>query len=47
MRIDRGLPKGSTVGYYIGEMKEDGARMAQVLWGTYSVFEYNDDGQSS
>lgn len=40
-RIERGLPKGTTVGYYIGGMKEDvreeGARTAQVLLGTYAM----------
>jgi hypothetical protein len=46
-QIDRGLPKGTTVGYYIGGMKEGGASMAQVPLGTYSGFEYDGDGQSS
>jgi superfamily II DNA or RNA helicase len=40
-RIERGLPKGTTVGYYIGGMKEEireeGARTAQVLLGTYAM----------
>jgi superfamily II DNA or RNA helicase len=40
-RIEKGLPKGTTVGYYIGGMKEDvreeGARTAQVLLGTYAM----------
>ena len=40
-RIERGLPKGTTVSYYIGGMKEDvreeGARTAQVLLGTYAM----------
>jgi len=40
-RIERGLPKGTTFGYYIGGMKEDvreeGARTAQVLLGTYAM----------
>jgi superfamily II DNA or RNA helicase len=40
-RIERGLPKGTTVGYYIGGMKEDvreeGAKTAQVLLGTYAM----------
>jgi len=40
-RIERGLPKGTRVGYYIGGMKEEvreeGARSAQVLLGTYAM----------
>ena len=40
-RIEKGLPKGTTVSYYIGGMKEDvresGARTAQVLLGTYAM----------
>jgi superfamily II DNA or RNA helicase len=40
-RIARGLPKGTTVSYYIGGMKEEvreeGARTAQVLLGTYAM----------
>ena len=40
-RIEKGLPKGISVGYYIGGMKEDiredGARTAQVLLGTYAM----------
>jgi superfamily II DNA or RNA helicase len=40
-RIERGLPKGTTMGYYIGGMKEEvreeGARVAQVLLGTYAM----------
>jgi superfamily II DNA or RNA helicase len=40
-RIEKGLPKGVTVGYYIGGMKEEvreeGARTAQVLLGTYAM----------
>jgi superfamily II DNA or RNA helicase len=40
-RIERGLPKGVSFGYYIGGMKEDvreeGARTAQVLLGTYAM----------
>jgi superfamily II DNA or RNA helicase len=40
-RIERGLPKGTTVSYYIGGMKEDvregGAKTAQVLLGTYAM----------
>jgi superfamily II DNA or RNA helicase len=40
-RIERGLPKGTTVSYYIGGMKEEvreeGARTAQVLLGTYAM----------
>jgi superfamily II DNA or RNA helicase len=40
-RIENGLPKGTTVGYYIGGMKEEvreeGARTAQVLLGTYAM----------
>ena len=40
-RIERGLPKGTTASYYIGGMKENvregGARMAQVLLGTYAM----------
>lgn len=40
-RIERGLPKGTTVSYYIGGMKEDvreeGARTSQVLLGTYAM----------
>lgn len=40
-RIERGLPKGTTVGYYIGGMKEEvreeGAKTAQVLLGTYAM----------
>jgi superfamily II DNA or RNA helicase len=40
-RIERGLPAGTTVGYYIGGMKEEvreeGARTAQVLLGTYAM----------
>ena len=40
-RIERGLPAGTSVGYYIGGMKEEvreeGARTAQVLLGTYAM----------
>jgi hypothetical protein len=40
-RIEAGLPKGTTVSYYIGGMKEEvreeGARTAQVLLGTYAM----------
>ena len=40
-RIANGLPKGTTMGYYIGGMKEEvreeGARVAQVLLGTYAM----------
>jgi superfamily II DNA or RNA helicase len=40
-RIERGLPKGATVSYYIGGMKEEvresGAKTAQVLLGTYAM----------
>jgi superfamily II DNA or RNA helicase len=40
-RIERGLPEGTTVSYYIGGMKEEvrenGARTAQVLLGTYAM----------
>lgn len=40
-RIARGLPKGTTVSYYIGGMKEEvreeGARTSQVLLGTYAM----------
>lgn len=40
-RIERGLPVGTTVGYYIGGMKEEvreeGAKTAQVLLGTYAM----------
>jgi superfamily II DNA or RNA helicase len=40
-RIERGLPKGTTVSYYIGGMKEEvreeGARTSQVLLGTYAM----------
>jgi len=40
-RIEQGLPKGTTVGYYIGGMnetvREEGARTAQVLLGTYAM----------
>lgn len=40
-RIQAGLPKGTTVSYYIGGMKEEvreeGARTAQVLLGTYAM----------
>jgi len=40
-RIQNGLPKGTTVGYYIGGMKEEvreeGAKNAQVLLGTYAM----------
>jgi superfamily II DNA or RNA helicase len=40
-RIGQGLPKGTTFGYYIGGMKEEvreeGARSAQVLLGTYAM----------
>lgn len=40
-RIEKGLPKGTTFGYYIGGMKEEvreeGARNAQVLLGTYAM----------
>ena len=40
-RIENGLPNGTTVGYYIGGMKEEereeGARTAQVLLGTYAM----------
>jgi superfamily II DNA or RNA helicase len=40
-RIEKGLPKGTTFSYYIGGMKEEvreeGARTAQVLLGTYQM----------
>lgn len=40
-RIERGLPEGVSFGYYVGGMKEDvreeGARTAQVLLGTYAM----------
>lgn len=40
-RIEKGLPKGTTVSYYIGGMKEHiregGAKTAQVLLGTYAM----------
>jgi superfamily II DNA or RNA helicase len=40
-RIEKGLPKGTTVSYYIGGMKEEvreeGARTARVLLGTYAM----------
>ena len=40
-RIEKGLPKDVTYGYYIGGMKEDireaGAQTAQVLLGTYAM----------
>jgi superfamily II DNA or RNA helicase len=40
-RIEKGLPKGVSFGYYIGGMKEEvreeGARTAQVLLGTYAM----------
>ena len=40
-RIERGLPKGTTSSYYIGGMKENvregGAKSAQVLLGTYAM----------
>jgi superfamily II DNA or RNA helicase len=40
-RIEKGLPKGTTFGYYIGGMKEEvreeGAKTAQVLLGTYAM----------
>lgn len=40
-RIERGLPRGVSFGYYIGGMKEEvreeGARTAQVLLGTYAM----------
>jgi superfamily II DNA or RNA helicase len=40
-RIESGLPKGTAVGYYIGGMKEEvreeGARTATVLLGTYAM----------
>ena len=40
-RIEKGLPKGTTIGYYIGGMKEEvreeGAKSAQVLLGTYAM----------
>jgi superfamily II DNA or RNA helicase len=40
-RIEAGLPKGTTCGYYIGGMKEEvreeGAKTAQVLLGTYAM----------
>lgn len=40
-RIERGLPEGTTVSYYIGGMKEDvreeGAKTSQVLLGTYAM----------
>ena len=40
-RIERGLPKGTTSSYYIGGMKENvregGAKVAQVLLGTYAM----------
>ena len=40
-RIANGLPKGTTFGYYVGGMKsegrEEGARTAQVILGTYAM----------
>jgi superfamily II DNA or RNA helicase len=40
-RLEAGLPKGTTFGYYIGGMKEEvreeGAKSAQVLLGTYAM----------
>jgi superfamily II DNA or RNA helicase len=40
-RIEKGLPSGTSVGYYIGGMKEEireeGAKNAQVLLGTYAM----------
>jgi hypothetical protein len=40
-RIEKGLPKGTTVSYYIGGMKEEvresGAKTSQVLLGTYAM----------
>lgn len=40
-RIEKGLPEGTTFGYYIGGMKEEvreeGAKTAQVLLGTYAM----------
>jgi superfamily II DNA or RNA helicase len=40
-RIEKGLPKGTSFGYYVGGMKEEireeGARTAQVLLGTYAM----------
>lgn len=40
-RLERGLPKGTTSSYYIGGMKENvregGAKTAQVLLGTYAM----------
>jgi superfamily II DNA or RNA helicase len=40
-RISGGLPAGTTFGYYVGGMKsderEDGARTAQVILGTYAM----------
>jgi hypothetical protein len=40
-RIEKGLPPETTVGYYIGGMKEEvreeGAKTAQVLLGTYAM----------
>jgi superfamily II DNA or RNA helicase len=40
-RIQQGLPEGTTFGYYIGGMKEEvreeGAKSAQVLLGTYAM----------
>jgi superfamily II DNA or RNA helicase len=40
-RIEAGLPKGTTIGYYIGgmkeELREEGARTAQVLLGSYAM----------
>jgi len=40
-RIEQGLPKGTTFGYYIGGMKEEireeGAKNAQILLGTYAM----------
>ena len=40
-RIEKGLPAGTTVSYYIGgmdeEKREEGARTSQVLLGTYAM----------
>jgi superfamily II DNA or RNA helicase len=40
-RLEAGLPKGTSFGYYIGGMKEEvreeGAKSAQVLLGTYAM----------
>lgn len=40
-RLEAGLPKGTSFGYYIGgmkeELREEGAKSAQVLLGTYAM----------